>query len=113
VSLVPWARLALILMALAGAALVAGAVLWPALLAPVLYGCQPGACVLVLVLGAQWMLHRRYRRRVVFMPGFTRMKAGSSLVRGAAPPRPRDPSTIDAPPGPSASAQGAGSAKGS
>jgi hypothetical protein len=112
VSLVPWARLALILMALAGAALVVGAVLWPALLAPVLYGCQPGACVLVLVLGAQWLLHRRYRRRVVFMPGFTRVKAGSSLVRGAAPPRPRDPSTIDAAPGPNASAQGAGSAKG-
>jgi hypothetical protein len=79
---------------------------WPGVLAPVLYGFEPGAVVLCLVIGFQWLLHQDYRRRVVFMPGFKRVKSGSSLIRnggGSNPPaRPRgEPSTVDVPPAPS------------
>jgi hypothetical protein len=86
-----WGTLA----ALGVGALLAG-LFWPGVLGAVLYGCQPGALVLLPVLGLQWLLHQRYRRQVVFLPGFTRLKAGSSLVRGGG--RPREPSTVDAPP---------------
>jgi hypothetical protein len=76
---------------------------WPGLLAMLLYGAQPGAVVLVLVLVVQWLMHQRYRRQVVFMPGFTRVQAGSSLIRSSnVPNRPREPSTIDQPTAPSA-----------
>ena len=43
------------------------------------------------------MLQQHYRRQVVFLPGFSRLKAGSSLVRDGSHARPREPSTIDAP----------------
>jgi hypothetical protein len=79
--------------------------LWPGVLLPVLYGFEPGAAVLLLVFAVQWMRHQHYRRQVVFMPGFTRVKSGSSLIRngGSNPPaRPRgEPSTVDVPPAPS------------
>jgi hypothetical protein len=78
--------------------------LWPGVLAPILYGCEPGALVLLAVLGLQWMLHQRYRRQVVFLPNFTRAKSGSSLMRGSSNssgPRPRlEPSTVDLPASP-------------
>ena len=45
-------------------------------------------------------------RQVVFLPGFSRTAAGSSLSRGSAHKRPREPSTIDAP-APSGVAPGA------
>ena len=70
----------------------------PAALPAILYGCEPGAVVLILVVATQWMLHERYRRQVIFMPGFTRLKTGSSIVRTGSGARPRDPSTIDQPP---------------
>jgi hypothetical protein len=83
-------------------ALVLASLFWPGVLGPVLYGCEPGAAVLLVVLGVQWALQQRYRRQVVFLPGFARMKPGSSLVRGGSSPsgRPRggEPSTVDAPP---------------
>ena len=69
--------------------------LWPGLIAPLAFGCEPGAFVLALLLGVQWMLHERYRRRLVFMPGFKRLKSDSSLIRASA--KRREPSTIDAP----------------
>jgi hypothetical protein len=70
---------------------------WPGVLAFVLYGCEPGLVALVLVLLLQWLLHRRYRRQVVFMPGFTRLKAGSSLIRkGSSNQQRGEPSTVDA-----------------
>ena len=117
-----WPLLALVGLAVAGLGLV-----WPGLLAAVLYGSQPGLAILVLVLGIQWLLHERYRRRVVFLPGFRRVKTGSSLTRAgssgalaaagsaegerpasgspggrsSAAPRPRsEPSTVDEPPPP-------------
>jgi hypothetical protein len=83
-------------------AVVLAGLFWPGVIGPVLYGCAPGAVVLLLVLGVQWGLQQRYRRQVVFLPGFARMKPGSSLVRGGSSPsaRPRggEPSTVDAPP---------------
>ena len=69
---------------------------WPALLPNFVYGCQPGLVVLIVILGIQWMLQERYRRRVVFMPGFTRLKSNSSLIRSGAG-RAREPTTVDAP----------------
>jgi hypothetical protein len=74
----------------------------PAVLPALLYGCEPGAVVLLGVVSVQWMLHQRYRRQVIFMPGFSRVKSGSSLVRGGSSNRKREvarePSTIDQPP---------------
>jgi hypothetical protein len=70
----------------------------PAALPAIAYGCEPGALVLLLAVAAQWTLHQRYRRQIVFMPGFTRLKTGSSLIRGGSSNRPRDPSTMDEPP---------------
>jgi hypothetical protein len=63
------------------------------------------------VLAVQWLMHQRYRRRVVFLPGFTRLK-GSTLIRGGGRPR-GEPSTVDAaPPAPSSQKpQADGSAK--
>jgi hypothetical protein len=100
-----------------GAVVLVIALVWlaaarPQLLAVGLYAAEPGAAVLAVVLVARWWAQRRYRRRVLFLPGFARSSAdsvrghregspaaGSSLVRnGAAPSRVRrEPSTIDAP----------------
>jgi hypothetical protein len=74
------------------------AVWCPGVLSALLYGSEPGMVVLLLILAVQWMLQRRYRRQVVFMPGFTRLKTGSSLVRRESKNQPRgEPSTVDAP----------------
>jgi hypothetical protein len=82
-------------------ALVAAGVglIWPNTLLSIVYGCEPGIVVLLLVFGAQWLLHQRYRRQVVFLPGFKRSKGGSALVRAGSSNRPRvgEPSTVDAP----------------
>jgi hypothetical protein len=68
----------------------------PSALPAIFYGSEPGLLVLLFAVASQWMLHERYRRQVVLMPGFTRLKTGSSIVRSG--PRPRDPSTVDEPP---------------
>jgi hypothetical protein len=72
-------------------------VLMPALAAQAAYGCQPGLLVLALLVLAQWLLHERSRRKVIFLPSFSRPKQGSSLSRkeGARPHG--EPSTVDAP----------------
>ncbi len=101
-----------LLLTLLGLALVALALFLPAVLPAVLYGCEPGAVVLLVVLLCQWMLQERYRRQVVFMPGFKRLKPGSSLVRSGAVGRTRDASTVDAPASPG-SAPGSSANKGS
>jgi hypothetical protein len=80
------------------ATVVAIGVFSPAALPAIGYGCEPGAFVLLLAVAGQWMLHRRYRRQVILMPGFTRLKSGSSLIRPSTSSRPRDPSTVDEPP---------------
>jgi hypothetical protein len=79
----------------AGAGTAVTAVLWPGILRAAAYGCEPGAAWLLIVVGIQWMLHQRYRRQIVFMPGFTRAKAGSSLIRDGSSNRKRELSTVD------------------
>jgi hypothetical protein len=71
--------------------------LWPAVVPAVAYGCEPGALVVLLVVSVQGLLYRRYRRQVKFMPGFTRLRTGSSLVRSGDGHRPRERSTVDQP----------------
>jgi hypothetical protein len=75
---------------------VATSLVWPALIPVFVYGCQPGLVVLLVILAIQWMLQERYRRQVVFMPGFTRLKSNSSLIRSGAG-RSREPTTVDSP----------------
>jgi hypothetical protein len=79
------------------AGMIAGGFLWPAWVPALLFGAQPGAVVLGLFLAIQWVLKERYRRQVIFMPGFTRLKPGSSLLHNPPAARPREASTVDAP----------------
>lgn len=90
-----WPLLAVLILALAVAVL-----FWPTTLWAVAYGCEPGLLVLLAVMGLQWLMHERYRRQIVFLPSFSRGKAGSSLVRKNPSRRPQagEPSTVDAPP---------------
>jgi hypothetical protein len=82
------------LLGLGGVAL---AVTCPALLPALYYGSQPALFVIVLMLVVLWLLQERYRRQLVFIPGFARLKAGSSLIPAPATGKRRDASTIDAP----------------
>jgi hypothetical protein len=69
---------------------------WPALLATGAYGAEPGILVLGLVLVAQWAVKRRHRRRITFLPSFTRVDSGSSIVPAANGQRAHgEPSTVD------------------
>jgi hypothetical protein len=73
-----------------------GAVAWfsPYFLLPFFWGAQAGLAVLALVAAVHWFLQERYRRQLIFLPGFSRGQPGSTLSRGK---KPREPSTIDAP----------------
>jgi hypothetical protein len=95
--LLPLPRTLLWLAALGlGTGVLAGGLLWPGLIPALVFGCEPGALVLIVLVGIQWMLQKTYRRRLVFMPGFNRRKANSSLIRAANNNRQEAP-TIDAP----------------
>jgi hypothetical protein len=75
------------------------AVQWPRLFNLVLYGCEPGLVVLGGVVGVHWWLRRRYQRRLVFLPAFTRVPASSAITPRPAGVRQRgEPSTVDGPP---------------
>ncbi len=73
-------------------------VVCPALLPPILFGLQPGVVLLFVVMGVYWILQERYRRQLVFLPGFTRTKPGSTVLRSSGSQRPREASTLAAPP---------------
>jgi hypothetical protein len=75
----------------------AAATFWPGMVPAVIYGCEPGVVILVGLLIVQWLVHQRYRRQVVFLPGFTRLKTGSSIIRAGLSPRILEPTTVDAP----------------
>jgi hypothetical protein len=94
---------------------VAFAVLCPAASAPVLFGMQPGVVLLLVFIGVHLLLQEKYRRQLVFLPGFTRAKPNSTIVRSSsAAKRPREASTVDAPPGaPGSVTKSAGSQAGS
>jgi hypothetical protein len=68
----------------------------PALASQLAYGAQPGLLVVLLLAVAQWLLHERHRRRVIFLPSFSRPRTGSSVARSESRP-PGEPSTVDAP----------------
>ena len=73
----------------------------PSLVPAFIYGCEPAAAVLLIILGVQWMLHKHYHRQLVFLPGFTRVKGtASSMMRDGPVTRTRgEPSTVDVPRG--------------
>ena len=74
------------------AGLVIAGFLWPTWVPPLIFGAQPGLVVLALVVCCRWMLQEHYRRQLIFMPGFTRVKSGSSMLKE----RPREPTTVAA-----------------
>lgn len=92
-----WLWPLLVSLTLAGAL---GALFRPATASAVVYGCEPGILVLLAAIGMQWLMHQRYRRQIVFLPSFSRGRAGSSLIRSNSSNRPQsgEPSTVDAPP---------------
>jgi hypothetical protein len=79
------------IVAAAGAAAAVAAFAWPQPAGEFFAGAQPGLLGLGLLFGAQWWLHRRYRRRLEYMPAFTRVPAQSSLLRAAPAPRSSHP----------------------
>jgi hypothetical protein len=94
-SMPTWAWGLLAVMVVAG---ILGVLLWPGLAGQIAYGCEPGAAVLLLMVGVQWLLHERYRRQLVFLPSFSRARTNSSLLRQeAARAAHGEPSTVDAP----------------
>ncbi len=82
-----------------GAAIVWAGLSHPQVLAQIFYVAQPGLAVVAVVLAAGLLVRGRYRRQVLFLPGFTRPPAsGSSLFRNGSSARGRrEPTTIDAP----------------
>lgn len=73
--------------------------LYPAAWPAIAYGLQPGVVLFVIFAGIQWAIQERYRRQVVFLPGFSRPKSGSTITRSSPAKRPREASTVDAPAG--------------
>jgi hypothetical protein len=85
------------LIVLLGGTVVAAAIFWPSLLPVIAYGAEPGIAVLLLVSGFLWWRQRRYQRQLVFMPGFSRLSGGSSVLRAGSSHRAvHEPSTVDA-----------------
>jgi hypothetical protein len=92
-----------------GLSLVIVGIGWTDLVPVLVYGCLPGVVVLLLLIGVQWLVQRRYRRQLVFMPAFSRVTPGSSVMRTGSSQRRREPSTVDAPPGALGADVGSGS----
>jgi hypothetical protein len=76
----------------------AAALFWPQTTVTAAIGSPLGLIILAVVVFIQWLLQRRYERRVVFMPGFTRRPSGSSRAQPSSRSKRREPSTVDAPP---------------
>jgi hypothetical protein len=83
--------------------LIGAGLAWPEALPLLLYGCEPGLIVLVLLAlgyGAARLSGRRSRH----LPAFSRVPAGSSLVQpGSSHRHRREPTTVDAPVAPRSS----------
>jgi hypothetical protein len=77
----------------------------PSAVPPILFGVQPGVFLFVVFMGTHWLLQERYRRQLVFLPGFSRAKPGSTMTRNHSVKQPREASTIDTP-GAAAPAEG-------
>jgi hypothetical protein len=76
---------------------VSAAITWPSAVPFVVVGLEPALIVIAVLLAVHWIVHERYRRQVVFIPGFSRTHANSSVVHAGAKPKTRDLSTIDSP----------------
>jgi hypothetical protein len=79
----------------------AATIFWPQISVAALAGMPPGWLVLGLLMAFLTWQSRRFRRRVVFMPGFNRAKSTPAPARsdnGGSAFRVRQPSTVDAPP---------------
>lgn len=60
--------------AILGTLVAVAAITWPHPASQVVVGCQPGLCVVVILLTAQVGVRWYYRRRVTHLPGFTRTR---------------------------------------
>ncbi|MBY0522420.1 MAG: hypothetical protein K2R98_03440 [Gemmataceae bacterium] len=89
-----WSVLAVLVLGVLVALLV-----WPRPMLVLTINALPGLLVLAIALGAQGVLQRHYRRQAAFMPAFSRLMPGSSIMRGGSSQKRREPSTVDAPPG--------------
>jgi hypothetical protein len=78
-------------------ALVTFGLLCPATVAPVAFGTLPGVVLFLVFIGGHWVHQHRSRRQLVFLPGYSRAKPGSTMIRANAAKRPREASTVDAP----------------
>lgn len=70
---------------------------FPGFIPALLFGIQPGVVVVGLFAGFHWVMQERYRRHLLFLPGFSRGKQGSTMSRPNTAKRPREASTLDAP----------------
>ena len=71
---------------------------WPGWAPALFMGLQPGLAVAAILAFFHWVFKERYRRQLVFMPGFSRVQSGSSLTRAKGGNPPREAATVDAPP---------------
>jgi hypothetical protein len=86
---------------------VVGHFLWPTMVSAVFFGCLPGLVVLTVAFAILLVMQEHQRRQIVFLPSFTRSRAGSSIIRAGSTgsnPRPQpppssrgEPSTVDQP----------------
>ena len=70
----------------------------PAGLPVLLYGLEPGVVLFVVFAVGHWMAREYVRRQQAGNSVFLRTKPGSTLMRSNAGKRPREASTVDAPP---------------
>ncbi|MCS6976205.1 MAG: hypothetical protein NZM31_04225, partial [Gemmatales bacterium] len=49
----------------------------------VVYGIQPGLAISAVILGWAWLRRRRWRRKVAYLPGFTRSSTATALTRSS------------------------------
>jgi hypothetical protein len=82
-------------LALVPVAVLIGMFFQPTLAAAIVYGCLPGAFVLLLIVVVHLIVQERRRRQIVFLPSFRR--SGSSLIRNQKAARHGEPSTVDVP----------------
>ena len=47
----------------------------------ILFGLQPGILLFLVFIGVHWLVQERYKRQLVFLPGFSRPKPGSTISR--------------------------------
>jgi hypothetical protein len=69
---------------------------YPAALAPVAFGIQPGVAIFLALAGGHWWLRQRERRRLDFLPGYARARPESTMASMNGSKQVRGGSTLDA-----------------